>query len=151
MTNLLKVLVVALITFTTTAQTKGEAMALNSSSTAGIFEFETELIDYGTIKQNSEGKRTFSFKNTGKSPIIISKVKASCGCTVPTKPNQPIMPGETAEIDVQYATKRIGSFSKTITITSNASESTKVVRIKGNILKDGTVGLNKKKSIVSVN
>lgn len=110
-------------------------LALNTPSKLGVFEFKSEIVDYGTIEQNSEGKRVFIFKNTGNSPIIISKVKGSCGCTVPTKPDQPILPGETAEIGVKYATNRIGKFNKSITITSNASEKIKVIRIKGEVLK----------------
>jgi len=91
----------------------------------GILTFETEVIDYGTIVQNADGKRVFTFKNTGEAPILISKVKTSCGCTVPTYPKTPIMPGETASIDIKYATSRLGKFSKTITIMSNANETQK--------------------------
>lgn len=104
----------------------------------GILSFKTETIDYGTINKNSNGNRTFSFKNTGKSPIIITSVKGSCGCTVATKPSKPIMPNETSEIGVTYDTKRVGSFSKTITVVSNASEKSKVLRIKGMISKAET-------------
>ncbi len=104
----------------------------------GVFEFETEIIDYGKIEQNTNGSRLFTFKNVGNSAIIITNVKASCGCTVATKPNKPILPGETAEIGVNYATGRMGSFSKSITITSNASEKTKVLRIKGNVLAENS-------------
>lgn len=100
----------------------------------GVFKFETEIINYGNIQKNSDGNRLFTFKNIGNSAIIITNVKASCGCTVATKPNKPILPGETAEIGVSYSTSRIGSFSKTITITSNASETNKVLRINGNVL-----------------
>ncbi len=101
---------------------------------SGIFEFESQVVDYGTINQNSDGVRAFKFTNVGKSPIVITKVKGSCGCTVPTKPKGPIMPGETAEIGVKYATDRIGAFSKTVTVTSNASEASIVLKIKGNVL-----------------
>lgn len=104
-------------------------------TTAGVLEFETEVIDYGKIKQNDDGNRSFKFKNTGNSPITIANVKGSCGCTVATKPNKPILPGETAEIGIKYATNRIGGFSKTVTITSDASMQRKVLRIKGIVLK----------------
>jgi len=135
MINLVRVLIVSLITLSLSAQNVDtKAMAMNEFSNAGVFEFENETIDYGIIEQNSDGKRSFKFKNTGNSPIIISKVKGSCGCTVATKPSQPIMPGESAEIGVAYATNRVGKFSKSITITSNASESRKVIKIKGNVL-----------------
>ena len=106
-----------------------------TDTNAGVFDFDSEVIDYGKIKQNDDGNRVFTFKNTGNTPIIISSIKGSCGCTVATKPNEPIMPGKTGEIGIKYATNRVGGFSKTVTITSNASESRKVLRIKGIVLK----------------
>ncbi len=118
------------------------AQEVHPDSVVPIFKFDQETIDYGDIAHNSDGNRTFRFKNVGKSPLIISQVKGSCGCTVPTKPKEPIMPGEYGEIMVKYATNRVGPFSKTVTITSNASEKTKVVRIKGRVLepkKDNSV------------
>ena len=128
-----------------------KAQEVNPDSIVPIFEFEEEVIDYGDIALNSDGNRVFKFTNVGKSPLIISQVKGSCGCTVPTKPEEPIMPGDVGEIKVKYATNRIGPFSKTVTITSNASEQTKVIRIKGRVLKDESEDLQKKKSIVSEN
>jgi len=105
---------------------------------SGVFDFKTETINYGTVIKNTDGNRSFTFKNTGDSPIIITSVKGSCGCTVATKPSKPILPNQTAEIGVKYDTKRIGPFSKTITVISNASEKSKVLRIKGNITKTET-------------
>ncbi|GAA3579645.1 DUF1573 domain-containing protein [Snuella lapsa] len=101
----------------------------------GILSFETEEIDYGTIQQNANGERTFKFTNTGKAPIVITNVKTSCGCTVPSYAKTPILPGDSSEIKIKYATNRIGIFKKTITIISNASESSKILRIKGKVLK----------------
>jgi len=100
-----------------------------------VIEFEKEVIDYGKVEHNSDGVRYFKFKNTGDAPLVISKVKGSCGCTVPTKPDEPVMPGEESEIKVKYATDRMGRFSKTVTITSNATEVPKVVRIKGEVVR----------------
>ncbi|MDB9702238.1 DUF1573 domain-containing protein [Flavobacteriales bacterium] len=109
----------------------------------GMFSFETEILDYGTIEQNSDGNRFFVFTNTGEEPISISKIKGSCSCTVPSTPEAPIMPGEKAEIKVKYATNRVGAFNKTVTIYSNASEEIKMVRIKGNVIKaESTIPLN---------
>lgn len=102
----------------------------------GVFKFESSVIDYGNIPHNADGVRAFKFKNVGTAPIVISNVKGSCGCTVPTKPDHAIMPGDTAEIGVKYATNRIGTFSKTVTVTSNASEPTVVLKIKGTVLAD---------------
>lgn len=140
MKQVLKLSIVLLFTISLSAQkSEGKLMATNISK-AGIFKFKTELIDYGTIVKNTDGNRTFSFKNEGRTPILISKIKSSCGCTVASKPQKPIMPGETASINVKYDTKRIGSFSKSITITSNAKEKIKRIRIKGNVI-DNAIAL----------
>ena len=116
---------------------------------APAFEFETEVIDYGKIEQNADGLRVFKFKNTGKSPLIISRIQSSCGCTVPTKPEDPIMPGKEGEIEVKYATNRVGGFNKTITIFSNANEPSKRVRIKGIVLKPESAVVKEKSTISS--
>jgi len=111
------------------------AQEIATNTNAGILSFKTDVIDYGTIEQKANGERIFSFTNTGKTPIIISKVKTSCGCTVPSYSKTPILPGETSDIKVTYATSRIGVFNKTITVISNASEPNKILRIKGEVLK----------------
>jgi len=95
--------------------------------------FENEIHDYGTVKMGADGNCEFKFKNTGKEPLIISAAKASCGCTVPNYPKEPIMSGQTGVIKVHYDTKRIGAFTKTITINSNAKTETKTLTIKGNV------------------
>ena len=100
----------------------------------GTFSFVSEEIDYGKIPQHADGVRIFKFTNTGDAPIVITNAKGSCGCTVPTYPKNVILPGETGEINVKYATDRIGAFTKTVTLTSNASEPSKVLRIKGEVL-----------------
>ena len=109
---------------------------------SGIFHFEEEVIDYGNIAQNDDGVRTFKFTNRGRAPIVISKVKTTCGCTVPTYPKEAILPGETASIDIKYATNRVGTFSKTITVMSNADEPQKKLRIKGNVIAKNKVAAN---------
>ncbi len=148
MKKILLILFVGIFSFSVKGQTKEE---IKKDFTGPVFEFETEVIDYGEIAENSDGNRVFKFKNIGKSPLIITKVKGSCGCTVPTKPEEPIMPGETGKIKVKYATNRIGPFSKTVTINSNAFEPTKVLKIKGRVLENKNKELEKKKSIVSDN
>lgn len=101
--------------------------------------FETETIDYGTIEHNAEGTRKFVFTNNGNKPLIISNTQGSCGCTVPTTPKEPIAPGAKGEIGVHYATDRVGAFTKSVTVTSNAEgQPTKVLTIKGTVLPDPT-------------
>lgn len=103
---------------------------------AGII-FETETIDYGTIAHNADGQREFVFTNNGNKPLIISNTQGSCGCTVPTAPKEPIAPGAKGTIGVKYATDRVGAFTKSVTVTSNAEgQATKVLTIKGTVLPD---------------
>ena len=64
---------------------------------------------------------------------MIKNAKGSCGCTVPTWPREPIMPGETSKIGVKYATNRVGKFTKTITLTTNASKKPAILTIKGEV------------------
>jgi hypothetical protein len=99
--------------------------------------FVSETIDYGTIAHNADGKREFVFTNNGTKPLIITNTQGSCGCTVPTSPKEPIAPGAKGIIGVKYATDRIGAFTKTVTVTSNAEgQPTKILTIKGTILGD---------------
>ncbi len=94
--------------------------------------FATTVEDYGIIKKGSEPNRTFSFKNTGNAPLLITEAKASCGCTVPTFPQGAILPGESSEIIVRYDTQRVGLISKSVTILSNAGEPV-VLKITGEV------------------
>ena len=120
---------------------------LSFSLQAQEFNFEKEIIDYGKIAKGDNGERIFIFTNTGNQPLIIKNIQSSCGCTVPKKPEHPIMPGEKGEIKVSYDTTRIGGFSKAITIFSNAKNSRKVIKIKGYVEK--AISLDKKKSLLS--
>ncbi len=99
------------------------------------FKFETEVINYGKIANGSEGKRVFEFTNVGDAPLIIKDIKSTCGCTVPSKPEKPIMPGEKGQIEVSYDTKRPGVFNKAITVYSNAKVERKMLKIKGYVIK----------------
>lgn len=106
------------------------APALNTS--LAEITFDKELHDFGTIPNGGNGTYEFKFKNTGKEPLIITEAHGSCGCTVPTYPrNTPIKPGDSEVIKVTYDTKRTGSFTKTVTITSNAKTPSKIITIKG--------------------
>ena len=124
------------IVLTAQAQTKDTAKkdtakVVAPNPNAADISFEKDAHDYGTIKQGANGTYDFKFTNTGKEPLIISNAKGSCGCTVPEWPKEPIKPGATGVIKTTYDTKRIGAFTKTVTITSNAKTATKVLTIKG--------------------
>lgn len=91
--------------------------------------------NYGTIEQGSNGEVQFKFTNKGQEPIVLSNVRASCGCTTPQWPRNPIMPGKEGVIKVIYNTNIVGAFNKSITVMSNATNSNVVLRIKGNVTK----------------
>lgn len=96
-------------------------------------EFDTTVVDFGTIDQGSDPFRVVQFTNTGKKPLHITNCKGSCGCTVPSCPTTPIMPGEKGELKVRYDTKRVGRISKTVTVKSNATNGTVTLRITGTV------------------
>ena len=102
-------------------------------------EFEKLVHDYGDVPYNGNGECEFRFTNTGTEPLLVQKPKSSCGCTIPSWPNEPILPGESDVIKVTYRTNRAGNINKTVTVTSNAvKNSTVVLRIKGRVLDQPT-------------
>lgn len=111
-------------------------------------EFKSETIDYGTVSKGEDsGLRVFEFKNTGDKALEITDVKSSCGCTVPSKPTEPIQPGKTGKIEVQY-NMNPGPISKTITVTSNAVNKDSgmiALKITGNVIVKEEVNLMEKK------
>lgn len=123
MKNFITILFIGLLSFTVNAQDK-----------VAKIEFKSTIIDYGTIEKGADGVRVFEFTNTGDAPLIISNVKSSCGCTVPKKPKDPIMPGKTGEIQVKYDTNRVMPIRKNITVMSNAETPTVVLKIKGEVI-----------------
>ena len=102
-------------------------------------EFEKVVHDYGDVPYNGNGECEFRFTNTGTEPLLVQKPKSSCGCTIPSWPNEPILPGESDVIKVTYRTNRAGNINKTVTVTSNAvKNSTVVLRIKGRVLEQAS-------------
>ena len=134
MKHLITILFIGLFSFSVGAQ---EKMAK--------IEFKQTTIDYGTIEKGADGVRTFEFTNTGDAPLIISKVTSSCGCTVPKKPEGPIMPGDSGEIQVKYDTKRVMPIRKTITVISNAETPTVALKIKGEVIDPSKTSVLEKK------
>ncbi len=110
-----------------------------SFSQAAKIEFSTKenTIDYGRVTKGSDsGIRVFEFTNTGNAPLVITNVLSTCGCTVPTKPEAPIMPGKKGKIEVKY-NMATGPIRKTITVESNAAnyEGGRIaLKIKGEVI-----------------
>ena len=105
-----------------------------SDPDAGVFKFKEETHDYGEVQEGPLAEYDFEFKNTGNKAIVIQDAHGSCGCTVPTWPHEPILPGQKAVIHVAYSTNgRPGPIMKDITINSNAQQSPMVLHIKGTV------------------
>lgn len=96
--------------------------------------FEEYLHDYGQIEQESDGTWSFAFKNLGDRAIVINRVRSSCGCTVPEWPREPIEPGASGKITVKYNTATTGTFLKSVTVYSTASNSPVKLQIKGKVV-----------------
>ena len=90
--------------------------------------------DFGDIKKNEKVSTTFKFKNTGNSPLIIAEAKAGCGCTVPSKPDEPVQPGETGEIKVEYNGSGNGKVTKFVNVILNTESQTEKLTITTNVL-----------------
>ena len=126
-----------------------------SSSVAAQAKIEflskDNTIDYGKVSKDSDsGIRSFEFKNTGNAPLIIINVQSTCGCTVPSKPTEPILPGKTGKIDVKYNMSP-GPIRKTITVETNATnvEGGRVaLKIKGEVVVKEEVNIMEKKKAV---
>ena len=101
-----------------------------------VITFDKTTHDFGKINE-ADGRVTtvFHFKNEGMAPLVLSNVRASCGCTTPKWTREPIEPGQTGEITVTYNPNgRPGRFQKTVTVTSNANEPTAKLYIKGEVI-----------------
>ncbi len=112
------------------------SLGMMSAQTSPQITFDKTTHDYGSIAEaDGNAECTFSFTNTGDAPLIITRAAASCGCTKPTYPTEPIAPGEGGEISVTYrATGRPGAFSKRITLYTNTPEDKTVLIIKGTVI-----------------
>jgi hypothetical protein len=110
-------LISAILLFVVAVSTQAQ-----TTDTTMVIQFASLVHDYGTIVQGSDGGCEFTFENKGKSPLNLIEVRASCGCTVPTYTKEQILPGKTGVIKVMYNTNSIGSFNKSITVSSNADK-----------------------------
>jgi Protein of unknown function (DUF1573) len=141
-----KILILALVTIF--------GFAANAQTGPKIeFKDKDNTIDYGNVsKDKDDGVRSFEFTNTGDAPLIITNVQSTCGCTVPTRPTEPILPGKTGKIEVKY-NMNPGPIRKTITVESNAVnyEGGKIpLKIKGTVIVPEEVNvMAKKKSLIN--
>jgi len=102
----------------------------------GVIEFESSAFDFGTVKEGVVVDHAFKFKNTGKAPVILAQVSASCGCTTPSYTKEPILPGKEGEVKVSFDSHgQVGVQQKIITISSNAENNVTTIQLKGTVEK----------------
>jgi Protein of unknown function (DUF1573) len=99
---------------------------------AGI-TWKAETVDVGTIPQGTPKTIEFEFKNTSDKSIIITNVKPACGCTAADYTKEPIAPGKSGYVKATYNAAALGSFTKTVTVTTNADTAPKVLTFKGTV------------------
>ncbi|MBK8406020.1 MAG: DUF1573 domain-containing protein [Saprospiraceae bacterium] len=123
------------------ANPAGEATPAAPTGPTTTVEYETMVYDFGEVKEGEHVKYAFKFKNTGSEPLVISDAKGSCGCTVPDWPREPIAPGASAEIKVDFDSKGKGSDdgskqTKRVTVTGNTNPAQTYLTISGVVKKD---------------
>ena len=117
-----------------TTEVAGSGNKTVVSADAPVIVFEREIFDFGKIAQGEKVNHEFKFKNTGKSPLIISNATATCGCTVPEFPKEPILPGKEGVIKVTFNSQgKEGMQDKVITLNSNANPATTSVHLVGDV------------------
>ncbi len=113
--------------------TIGFSQNIAKNNSKAEMAFTSEMHDYGTLEYDGDGSHTFTFRNSSNKPLIITNVKSSCGCTVPTWSKEPVQPGATGSISVKYNTKLSGAFNKTIQVFSSAKNSPIRLTVKGRV------------------
>ena len=135
MKKLILLSVLFLSVLVVSAQAEKKTPQVEKKQNGPEITFKTLNHNYGEIYYGSNGTFNFEFTNTGNEPLILTKPRSSCGCTIPHWPKEPILPGESSAIKVTYNTHRNGAFNKTVTVYSNALKNkTVVLRIKGKVI-----------------
>ena len=114
-------------------------------------EFEETTFDFGTIVSGEKVSFFAEFKNTGDKPLVIKAAKGSCGCTIPKWPKEPIMPGATSQMLIEFNSKgKHGKTSKRVTITANTEPAQTFLTITGMIEKDEVAIPTKKEGSLAI-
>jgi hypothetical protein len=129
-----KIILAMAVVFTAASISFAQTKTAASNTAVPVMKFEKDEHNFGTIRQGDKVTYEFVFENTGNEPLIISQAQGSCGCTVPEYPKNPMKKGEKGTIKVTFdSTGKMGFQDKTITITSNAPDSPKILHVKGTI------------------
>jgi hypothetical protein len=129
----LTMLLVLAVVFGASAQEKKASNKINAKGTQAQITFTEMEHNYGNVEKGGNGVCEFVYKNTGKAPLMLTNVRSSCGCTIPSWSREPLMPGKTASIKVKYNTNNVGPINKSITVESNAANGKVILKIKGQV------------------
>jgi len=106
----------------------------NTAITASTIVWKAETVDVGEIPQGTPKAIVYEFKNTGKTTVVITDVKGSCGCTATDYTKEPILPGKSAKVTATYNAANKGAFTKTVTVTTSAESTPKILTLKGTVI-----------------
>lgn len=117
------------------AQTASVKIESGNPSAMAKFKWEETTHDFGKINQGKPVSTEFTFTNTGSTPLVISNVKGSCGCTVTQYTKEPIAPGKTGNVKATFNAAAVGAFNKSVRVTANVEGGTETLFIKGEVVK----------------
>lgn len=109
---------------------------LASAKDAQTVEWNEMTHDFGKLTRGKPATATFTFENKGDVPVVISKARSSCGCTVAEYTKEPVKPGDEGIVKATYNSARVGNFSKTVTVTFGGANGTQILRIKGTVVEE---------------
>ena len=127
-------LALGLMSFSAIAPVESLASAVKTETAASTIVWKAETIDVGEIPQGTPKAIVYEFKNTGKTAVVITNVQGSCGCTATDYTKEPILPGKSAKVTATYNAANKGAFTKTVTVTTNAETTPKILTLKGTVI-----------------
>lgn len=127
-------LVLGLMSFSAIAPVQSLVSNIKPETTASVIVWKAESIDVGEIPQGTPKAIVYEFKNTGKATVVITNVQGSCGCTATDYTKEPILPGKSAKVTATYNAANKGGFTKTVTVTTSAETTPKILTLKGTVI-----------------
>lgn len=127
-------LALGLMSFSAITPVKVIVSKVENKLAASTILWKSETIDVGQIPQGTPKAIVYEFKNTGKTAVVITNVQGSCGCTATDYTKEPILPGKSAKVTATYNAANKGAFSKTVTVTTSAETTPKVLTLKGTVI-----------------
>lgn len=128
------ILALGLMSFSAIAPVKALISKSVEATAEGTIVWKSETIDVGQIPQGTPKAIVYEFKNTGKTAVVITNVQGSCGCTATDYTKEPVLPGKSAKVTATYNAANIGGFTKTVTVTTSAEKTPKILTLKGTVI-----------------